>query len=55
MIRISDANEMSNSTNTGFCSDNCEICGGIGWIRRNREITDPEFGSLELCPNVDPF
>jgi DNA replication protein DnaC len=29
--------------------DVCPICGGIGYVRRDRQIDDPEFGTLELC------
>lgn len=28
---------------------NCEICGGIGWIRLDLPITDPDFGKLQVC------
>lgn len=55
MDKISDYSNLSNSSSKGHCSIDCEICGGSGWIRREREKTDPAFGSLELCPNVDPF
>jgi DNA replication protein DnaC len=27
----------------------CPICGGIGYVRRDRPIDDPEFGTLEVC------
>ena len=33
------------------CTPNCEICGGFGVVRRDREIQDPLFGKLEVCPN----
>ena len=28
---------------------NCEICGGIGWVRQDLPITDPDFGRLQVC------
>lgn len=28
---------------------NCEICGGIGWIRQDLPITHPDFGRLQVC------
>ncbi|HSM23362.1 MAG TPA: ATP-binding protein [Anaerolineaceae bacterium] len=28
---------------------NCEICGGIGWVRQELPITDPDFGRLQVC------
>jgi DNA replication protein DnaC len=27
----------------------CPICGGVGYVRRDLPITDPDFGKLELC------
>ena len=27
----------------------CPICGGIGYVRRERSVDDPEFGTLEVC------
>lgn len=32
-----------------FGKKDCPICGGVGYVRRNRAIDDPEFGKLELC------
>jgi len=29
--------------------DVCPICRGIGYVRRERPIDDPEFGLLEIC------
>jgi DNA replication protein DnaC len=33
------------------CSPDCEICGGVGWLRRDLPITDPGFGKMTRCPN----
>ena len=27
----------------------CPICGGFGYVRRERSIDDPDFGTLEIC------
>ncbi|MCD6356226.1 MAG: ATP-binding protein, partial [Anaerolineaceae bacterium] len=27
----------------------CPICKGLGYVRRERSIDDPKFGTLELC------
>ncbi|MHC1782770.1 MAG: ATP-binding protein [Anaerolineaceae bacterium] len=27
----------------------CPICGGVGYVRRDLPITDPNFGKLQLC------
>jgi len=27
----------------------CPICGGLGYVRRERAIDDPDFGILEIC------
>ena len=40
---------------TGVCKPDCEICGGIGWIRQDLPVGDPGFGKAQLCPNVDLF
>jgi DNA replication protein DnaC len=29
--------------------DVCPICGGIGYVRHDRSIDDPDFGTLEVC------
>ncbi len=28
---------------------NCPICGGLGYIRKDVDITDPEFGHMTIC------
>jgi len=28
---------------------NCPICGGVGFVRRDLPITDPDFGRLQVC------
>jgi len=53
--RITEATSMTKKTdtspkqtsNTG--KEVCPICGGIGYVRRDRPIDDPEFGTLEVC------
>lgn len=35
----------------GDCRPDCEICGGIGWVRFDRPIDDPLFGRMAICPN----
>lgn len=35
------------------CKPDCEICGGVGVIRYDVEVTHPEFGKLHPCPNLD--
>ncbi len=27
----------------------CEICGGIGWVRQDLPITHPDFGRMQVC------
>lgn len=27
----------------------CAICGGIGYVRRERSVDDPNFGTVEIC------
>ena len=38
----------------GPCLPDCPICGGQGWVRRDVDINDPNFGRLAPCPNLDP-
>ena len=35
--------------NTSKKEKACPICGGFGYVRRERSIDDPDFGSLEVC------
>jgi DNA replication protein DnaC len=30
-------------------ADVCPYCGGVGWLRRDLPVTDPEFGQLVRC------
>ena len=39
----------SSGSITGFGKAECPICGGIGWLRVERELSDPRFGKLEAC------
>lgn len=36
----------------GDCVPNCDICGGIGYIREDVPVHDPRFGKLKRCPNA---
>ena len=27
----------------------CEICGGLGYVRRDLPVGHPDFGKLEIC------
>ena len=35
----------------GLCMPNCPICGGIGYIKYDRQVEHPEFGSMYPCKN----
>jgi DNA replication protein DnaC len=36
---------------TGMLGDpNCEICGGIGYIRLDLPVGHPDFGKVQICP-----
>lgn len=37
---------------TGPCRENCEICGGAGWVRADLPRDHPDFGHLLPCPNI---
>lgn len=37
---------------SGPCSEDCEICHGIGWIHHDRQPGEAGFGQLDLCPNA---
>jgi hypothetical protein len=43
------------SNDTGICKPDCAKCGGSGYLRVAREIHNPQFGRLELCPEVDKW
>ena len=36
-----------------YCSENCEICGGFGKVWVDRPLSDPQFGTLKPCPNIN--
>lgn len=42
---MADVEDQSNM----FGKKDCPLCGGVGYVRRERAIDDPEFGKLELC------
>lgn len=35
------------------CSKDCEICDGFGQVWVDRPMSDPLFGSLKPCPNIN--
>lgn len=34
----------------GGCKEDCEICGGSGWVRLELPINHPNFGRMQRCP-----
>lgn len=42
------------STDSSPCSmgAGCPVCGGIGWVRLNVPPGHPDWGRLQMCPNV---
>ncbi len=38
----------------GQCAADCPICGGIGWLRYDVPVSDPQFGRMRVCPNRLP-
>lgn len=37
-----------------LCNSDCEICGGIGYVRYDVPMDDPRFAKLMPCPNLPP-
>jgi DNA replication protein DnaC len=37
---------------SGDCSPDCPVCGGVGYIRYEVPIGHPKFGRLERCPHA---
>lgn len=37
------------------CAPDCKVCGGLGWVTGDYEITDPRFGKILPCPNADIY
>lgn len=35
----------------GNCIPDCPVCGEIGWVGSGREVDDPKFGKIDMCPN----
>lgn len=33
------------------CKSGCPVCGGLGYVRREMDLSNPEFGKLFPCPN----
>lgn len=44
-----------NPANTGPCRPDCPVCQGLGWIRQDLPRNHPDFGRLQLCPQVIPW
>lgn len=38
-----------------FCSPDCPICKGLGFVHYDRPLSHPKFGKLEYCPNINPI
>lgn len=37
-----------------LCLPDCDICGGIGYVRFDVQQDDPRFGKLQPCPKLPP-
>lgn len=37
-----------------LCERDCDVCGGLGYVRMEVPINDPRFGKLSPCPNLPP-
>jgi len=37
-----------------LCTPDCEVCGGVGYVRFDVEFGDPRFGKTSPCPNLPP-
>lgn len=35
---------------TGICELGCPVCGGIGYVRFEVPVSDPNFGKIQFCP-----
>ena len=40
------------SSQSGDCSPDCAVCGGVGYIRYEVPHGHPKFGKLERCPRA---
>lgn len=40
------------SSQSGDCSPDCPVCGGVGYIRFEVPLGHPKFGKLERCPRA---
>lgn len=38
----------------GDCRPDCPICHGLGWVRYDVPVGDPNFGRMVLCPELLP-
>lgn len=45
--------EKVESVSSGLCKPDCQVCGGIGYVRNDVPINHPDFGKLFLCPKID--
>jgi DNA replication protein DnaC len=44
-----DSPNISTAIKSTLGDPNCPYCGGVGYIRRDVEMNDPQFGRLEIC------
>ena len=46
---MSEENSLISSTTSGAGDPNCEICQGLGYVRKDHPVGHPNFGKLEIC------
>lgn len=45
---------MTTATQESICNPECEVCAGSGYVSLGQvDTTHPDFGKVELCPEVD--
>lgn len=37
-----------------LCNTNCDVCGGVGFVRYDVPMDDPRFGKMWPCPKLPP-
>jgi len=47
MENLDNSSKPNNQNSLG--DPECEICGGIGWVRQDVPITHPDFGRMQVC------
>lgn len=48
----SEASPRPAASQSGDCSSDCSVCGGVGYIRYEVPLGHPKFGKLERCPHA---